>query len=88
MMTVKITRADGGIEAFETANYIVGKARLFHPMILKVELFCGQKRIARRKRAFCLFYKLFTFKTKKVQDILKTELKNAETKNPPEKSAE
>ncbi len=79
-MIVKVTRADGGIEVFETPNYNIGKSKLFHPIILKVEVFSGQKRIAKRSRPFKLFYKLFTFKTKKVQDILKTELTNAEEK--------
>lgn len=87
-MIVKITKADGGIEVFETPSYNIGKSKLFHPIILKVEVYSGQKRIAKRSRLFKLFYKLFTFKTKKVQDILKTQLTNAEeqppSQNPPE----
>ncbi len=84
-MIVKVTRADGGIEVFETPSYNIGKSKLFHPIILKVEIYSGQKRIAKRSRAFKLFYKLFTFKTKKVQDILKTELTNAEENSKKEK---
>lgn len=81
-MIVKVFRADGVIEVFQTPNYIISKAKGFNPIICKVVVYSDSGvKIESRKRFFSLFYKLFTFKTKKVQDELKRineQMKNEE----------
>lgn len=67
-MTVKAIRADGVIEVFETPNYQVSKKEDLHPALLKVVVYVGNKKIASVKRKHALFYKLFKFNTKEVQD--------------------
>lgn len=68
IMTVKAIRADGVVEIFETTNYQVSKREDLHPALLKVIVYNGNKKIASVKRKHALFYKLFKFNTKEVQD--------------------
>lgn len=71
-MTIKLYRADGEIELFRTDNYVLGKAKDFHPLICKAEVFTDNgKLLAKRARRFSWYYKHVTFKTAKVQDALK-----------------
>lgn len=74
-MTIKLYRADGELELFRTDNYVLGKAKDFHPLICKAEVFTDAgKLLARRSRRFSWYYKHVTFKTKEVQDKIE-ELK-------------
>ena len=82
-MLVKLELANGNCEMFEVENYIVGKKIDMHPMICRVDVFSNDKKIKTRKR-FCIWwYKLITFKSKKVQDkLLKlNEVKTDESKD-------
>lgn len=84
-MIVKIINVYGGIECFETQNYMISKSKEFHPLICKVTLYSDDGlKIVSRKRPFSFIYKHFTFKTKKVQDrlnkILELEKKTSEVK--------
>ena len=70
-MIVKIELADGTFEIFESENYKISKAKDFHPLICKVDVFSTNGvKIKSVKRAFKFFYKHFIFKTEKVQKIL------------------
>lgn len=71
MIIVKTELADGTFEVFETQNYKISKAKDFHPLICKVDVFSTNGvKIKSVKRAFRFFYKHFVFKTEKVQKIL------------------
>lgn len=63
--------ANGNTEVFENTNYIISKAKDFYPMICKVSIYDNGKKIKSVSRPFKWFYKHFTFKSKKVQEILK-----------------
>lgn len=76
-MTVVLELANGQTESFEPEKYVISKAKDFHPLICKVEIYDNGKRIAKKKRPFSLWYKLVTFKSYKVQ----SELKKLETQN-------
>jgi hypothetical protein len=79
-MTVKVRLADGNTEIFETANYVIGSERDFHPMIMRIEVYeCG-KRIAVRQRRFGWWYRHFVYPTDYVQDKIRKlkEKKDAE----------
>ena len=86
-MIVKIERADGQTEVFESGNYLISKVKDFHPIICKVTVYAEGKRIKVVKRPFGFIYKNFIFKSKQVQEELKNlaqqakkESENAETK--------
>lgn len=71
-MIVKTELADGTFEIFETQNYKISRARDFHPMILKVDVYTGNGfRVKSVKRFFKFFYRHFTFKSEKVQKVIK-----------------
>lgn len=70
-MIVKIERADGEIEIFNTDNYRISKSKEFHPLICKVSVYDNGKKIKVVKRPFKFIYKYFIFKSKTVQDKLK-----------------
>lgn len=76
-MTVVLDLANGNTELFEAEKYIISKAKDFHPLICKVEIYNNGKRIAKKKRPFSLWYKLVTFHSYKVQ----AGLKKLETQN-------
>lgn len=75
-MTVKIKLVNNEVEIFETNNYKISKTKEFNPFICKVTVYENGKKIFTRKRFSILFYKLFTFKTKRVQEIVKQEIEN------------
>nr|DAU31828.1 MAG TPA: hypothetical protein [Bacteriophage sp.] len=70
-MTIITKLANGNTEIFETQNYIVSKAKDFHPALLSVSVFQGDKKIFKKSRHFQFFYKHFIFKSEKVQSTLK-----------------
>lgn len=70
-MTVVSKLADGTTEVFETGNYKISTVKDMHPMIVSVAVYNGNKKIAGISRKFKFFYKHFTFKSEKVQTILK-----------------
>ena len=70
-MKVKVKRADGFVEVFETNNYTLTTAKALHPAILKAEVFAENgKRIAYVKRPFSFIYKHFIFKPEMLNDLL------------------
>lgn len=71
-MIIKIELADGTFEMFHSDNYRVSKPKDFHPAINSVEVYSEGKRIFKKGRKFKFFYKHVTFKSKAVQDLLKT----------------
>lgn len=78
-MIVKITQANGIIDIFKTDKYALSTVKEMHPLILKAEVFTETgKKLKKIKRPFCWWYKHVTFKTAKIQDILKNiqELKS------------
>ena len=79
-MTIITELANGNTEVFESGNYLISRAKDFHPMILKVSIFADGKKIKTVSRRFKFFYKHFTFKSKKVQEELRklSEQKQAE----------
>lgn len=83
-MTIKIERADGEIEIFNSDNYRIGKSKDFHPLICTVSVYDNGVKIKTMKRPFKFFYKHFTFKSKKVQE----QLKKLEEQETPEKVEE
>lgn len=70
-MIVKINNAYGGVELFETPNYLISEIKEFHPLICKITVYDNGKKIVSRKRPFSFIHKHFTFKTEKVQNELK-----------------
>lgn len=70
-MTIVTKLANGNTEIFETPNYIVSKSKDFHPALLSVSVFQGNKKIFKKSRPFKFFYKHFIFKSDKVQTLLK-----------------
>ena len=71
-MTVVTELANGTSEVFETSNYVISKAKDFHPLICKVKIYTdGGVLIKSISRPFKFFYKHFTFKSMKVQTKLK-----------------
>lgn len=70
-MIVKIERADGETEIFNTDNYRISKSKDFHPLICTVSVYDNGVKIKTVKRPFKFFYKYFTFKSSKVQEQLK-----------------
>ena len=70
-MTVITELANGNTEVFETNNYVICKPKDFHPMICKVSVFENGFKIKSVSRPFKFFYKHFTFKSDKVQTLLK-----------------
>lgn len=82
-MTIRLELANGNYEIFETDNYIISRVEEMHPMICKVDVFSNGKKIKTRKRFYIWWYKLITFKSKKVQDKLKklNEVKLNESKD-------
>lgn len=89
-MTVRVELADGTTELFETAAYKISRARDFHPAICSVAVYDGNGLVARRKRPFVLFYKKITFRSKKVQDLLRrlNEQNTTQRQAEPETDAE
>lgn len=79
-MVVKVERVDGCSELFETSQYLISNKDLF-PTIQKIYIYEGGKKIKVFKRKFRLFYKLFIFPSKKVQDTLKEIQELREQKN-------
>ena len=82
-MTVITELANGNTEVFETNNYVVSKIKDFHPLICKIKIYENGKKIFQLSRVWVWFYKHFTFKTEKIQTILKNideQRKNAEVK--------
>ena len=77
-MIIKVERADGQTEVFESGNYLISKSKDFHPIICKVIIYAEGKRIKTVKRPFNFIYKHFTFKSAKVQERLKELEKQAE----------
>lgn len=69
-MNVFIELADGTFEIFKSDGYKISKASDFHPMICKVTVYSGNKKIKSVSRPFKWFYKHFTFKSEKVQKKL------------------
>ena len=82
-MTVKVYLVDDTAEVFETNNYKVSKIKDFHPVICGVAIYDNGTKIFHKQRRFVWFYKNFTFKSKKIQNLLKSlaeaEQKSAET---------
>lgn len=70
-MTVVLTLVNGITKTFETDKYVISSSKDFHPLILKIDIYDGGKKIARRKRRFIWWYKRFTFNSFKVQQKLK-----------------
>lgn len=83
-MTVRVELADGTTELFETAAYKISRARDFHPAICSVAVYDGDSLVAWRKRPFVLFYKKITFRSKKVQDLLRRLNEQQTEQKPPE----
>lgn len=69
-MIVKIERADGETEIFNTDNYRISKPKDFHPLICTVSIYDNGIKIKTIKRPFKFFYKHFTFKSEKIQKQL------------------
>lgn len=80
-MIIKIERADGQIEIYESGNYLITKIKDFHPIICKVTVYAEGKKIKNVKRPFCFIYKHFIFKSKKVQEHLKNLANQAKTED-------
>ena len=80
-MIIKIERADGQTEIFESGNYIISRVKDFHPMICSVSIYDNGVKIKTVKRHFKFFYKHFIFKSKKVQEQLKNIAKQVEKQN-------
>ena len=73
-MTVKVKRADGFVEVFETDRYTVSTVKELHPAILKAEVFTSNGfRLACIKRRFSFFYKHFVFNESMLKDLDKKE---------------
>lgn len=70
-MTIITELADGRTEVFESSNYVISKPKDFHPLICKVSVFENGFKIKSVSRPFKFFYKHFTFKSDKVQTLLK-----------------
>lgn len=70
-MTIKLTLSNGQIEVFTTDKYAISSHKDFHPLILKIDIYDGGKKIASRKRRFMWWYKKVTFNSFKVQQTLK-----------------
>ncbi len=70
-MIVITELADGTTEIFESNTYKISKSKDFHPLICKVAIYSGNKKVKSVSRPFKFWYKHFTFKSKKVQDILR-----------------
>jgi hypothetical protein len=70
-MTVKNELVNGNTEIFETDNYTICKPKDFHPMILKVTVYCNGKKIKSVSRRHKWYYKHFTFHTEEVQKKFK-----------------
>lgn len=70
-MVVKTELANGNVEIFESNNYVISKPKDFHPLLCKVSIYDNGKKIKSVSRPFKFFYKHFTFKSDKVQTLLK-----------------
>ena len=70
-MTVVVSTVYGRMDIFETNEYIIGRAKEFHPEIVRVEVHSNGMPVASRSRPFPFIYKHFIFKTKKVQDEIR-----------------
>ena len=70
-MTIKIERADGEIEIFNSDSCRISKPKDFHPLICKVSVFENGFKIKSVSRPFKFIYKHFIFKSEKVQNVLK-----------------
>lgn len=70
-MVVKTELANGNFEVFESSNYVISKTKDFHPLLCKVSIYDNGKKIKSVSRHFRFFYKHFTFKSDKVQTLLK-----------------
>lgn len=70
-MTIVSSLADGTKEVFESGNYRISTVKDMHPMIVSVKVYSNGKKIAGISRRFPFFYKHFTFKSEKVQTVLK-----------------
>ena len=69
-MKVKVKRADGFVEVFETNSYMLTTVKALHPAILKAEVFAENgKRIACVKRPFPFIYKHFIFKPEMLEGL-------------------
>lgn len=67
-MTVVIKLGDGTSEAFETNNYRITRGKDFHPAILSASVYSGGRKVLSRRRPFALFYRLFVYRSRKVQE--------------------
>lgn len=80
-MIIKIERADGQTELYESGNYLISKIKEFHPIICKVTVYGNGKKIKSVARPFNFIYKHFIFKSKNVQEQLKNLAEQAEKEN-------
>lgn len=70
-MTVVLELANGNTETFTTENYVISKAKEFHPLICGVTVYDNGRKTARKKRPLSWWYKMVTFNSFKVQEKLK-----------------
>lgn len=63
--------ADGRTEIFESESYVISGIKDFHPLICKVSVYSGNKKIKSISRPHKWYYKHFTFKSEKVQSIIR-----------------
>lgn len=70
-MTIINELVNGNSEIFETNDYVICPIKDFHPLILKIKVFSDGKKIKSVSRPFKFFYKHFTFKSEKVQKVVK-----------------
>lgn len=80
-MTVKVLWADNNIEIFESDKYVISPVKNFHPGIVSVEVWNGNKRIAKKKRFFSFWYSHITFRSEKIQNELKRIIAENEKNN-------
>ena len=70
-MTIKTELVNGNTEIFKSDNYVISRAKDFHPMILKVSVYAENRKIMSKSRRFKFIYKHFTFKSERVQSQLR-----------------
>ena len=70
-MTIKTELANGNYEIFESNGYNVSTVKDMHPMIVAISVYNNGKRIFKKSRFCKWWYKHITFKTEKVQNLLK-----------------
>lgn len=82
-MTVKIKLIDGNTEVFVMEHFVISPVKDWRPDIMSVKVYDTGTPVARKRRPFPLYYRLFVWPRKDVQEtVARIRSAQAQENNP------